>query len=115
MWKIFPSTLRGNARTWYYNLPPRSINSYTEMASTLATKFSSRRLIRKTTFELMRVMQRDGESLKNYMSRFNNAVLKVSLFNQAVGIAAVIQGLNHERLGMAMSPHKGGDPSHPRL
>ncbi|GKV44681.1 hypothetical protein SLEP1_g51843 [Rubroshorea leprosula] len=79
---------RGNARTWYYNLPPRSISFYIEMASAFATKFSSRRLIRKTTFELMRVKQRDGESLKNYMSKFNDAVLEVSSFDQVVGIAA---------------------------
>ncbi|GKV51647.1 hypothetical protein SLEP1_g58282 [Rubroshorea leprosula] len=97
MCKIFPSTLRGNARTWYYSLPPRSISSYTEMASAFATKFSSRRLIRKTASELMRVKQRDGESLKNYMSRFNDAVLEVSSFDQAVGIAAVISGLKHDR------------------
>ncbi|GKV43074.1 hypothetical protein SLEP1_g50414 [Rubroshorea leprosula] len=97
MCKIFPSTLRGNARTWYYSLPPRSISSYTEMAFTFATKFSSRRLIRKTTSELMRVKQRDGESLKNYMSRFNDAVLEVSSFDQAVGIATVISGLKHDR------------------
>ncbi|GKU90476.1 hypothetical protein SLEP1_g4466 [Rubroshorea leprosula] len=51
MFKIFPSTFRGNART-------------------------CRRLIRKTTSELMRVKQRDGESLKNYMSKFNDAVLE---------------------------------------
>ncbi|GKV00548.1 hypothetical protein SLEP1_g13219 [Rubroshorea leprosula] len=86
-----------NARTWYYSLPPRSISSYTEMASAFATKFSSRGLIRKTTSELMRVKQRDGESLKNYMSRFNDAVLEVSSFDQAVGIAAVISGLKHDR------------------
>ncbi|GKV05244.1 hypothetical protein SLEP1_g17278 [Rubroshorea leprosula] len=76
MCKIFLSTLRGNARTWYYSLPPRSISSYTEMASAFATKFSSRRLIRKTTTELMRVKQRDGESLKNYMSRFRDSLIK---------------------------------------
>ncbi|GKV07025.1 hypothetical protein SLEP1_g18837 [Rubroshorea leprosula] len=90
MCKIFPFTLRGNARTLYYSLPPRSISSYTEMASAFATKFSSKRLIRKTTSELMGVKQRDGESLKNYMSRFNDAVLEVSSFNQVVGIAVVI-------------------------
>ncbi|GKV04884.1 hypothetical protein SLEP1_g16979 [Rubroshorea leprosula] len=33
MCKIFPSTLCGNAQTWYYSLPPRSISSYTEMTS----------------------------------------------------------------------------------
>ncbi|GKV02751.1 hypothetical protein SLEP1_g15146 [Rubroshorea leprosula] len=69
-------------------LPPMSISSYTEMTSAFATKFSSGRLIKKTTSKLMQVKQRDGESLKNYMSRFNDAVLEVSSFDQAVGIAA---------------------------
>ncbi|GKV39886.1 hypothetical protein SLEP1_g47587 [Rubroshorea leprosula] len=105
MCKIFPSTLRGNARTWYYSLPPRSISSYTEMVSAFATKFSNRRLIRKTTTELMRVKQRDGESLKNYMSRFNDAVLEVSSFDQAVGIAAVISGLKHDRFRDSLIKH----------
>ncbi|GKV33270.1 hypothetical protein SLEP1_g41798 [Rubroshorea leprosula] len=105
MCKIFPSTFRGNARTWYYSLPPRSISSYTEMASAFATKFSSRRLIRKTTSELMRVKQRDGESLKNYMSRFNDAVLEVSSFDQAMGIAAVIAGLKHDRFRDSLIKH----------
>ncbi|GKV30769.1 hypothetical protein SLEP1_g39549 [Rubroshorea leprosula] len=97
MCKIFPSPLRCNARTWYYSLPLRSISSYIEMTSAFATKFSNRRLIRKTTSKLMRVKQRDGKSLKNYMSIFNDAVLEVSFFDQAVGIAAVISGLNHEK------------------
>ncbi|GKV06933.1 hypothetical protein SLEP1_g18750 [Rubroshorea leprosula] len=86
MCKIFPSTLR-------------------EMASAFATKFSSRRLIRKTTSELMRVKQRDEESLKNYMSRFNDAVLEVSSFDQAVGIAAVIAGLKHDRFRDSLIKH----------
>ncbi|GKV20257.1 hypothetical protein SLEP1_g30411 [Rubroshorea leprosula] len=105
MCKIFPSTLRGNARTWYYSLPPRSISSYTEMASAFAIKFSSRRLIRKTTSELMRVRQRDGESLKNFMSIFNDAVLEVNSFDQAVGITAVISGLSHERFRDSLLKH----------
>ncbi|GKV49566.1 hypothetical protein SLEP1_g56308 [Rubroshorea leprosula] len=105
MCKIFPSTLRGNARTWYYSLPPRSISSYTEMTSAFTTKFSSRRLIRKTTSELMTVKQKDGESLKNYMSRFNDAVLEVSSFDQAVGIAAVISDLKHDRFRDSLIKH----------
>ncbi|GKV14106.1 hypothetical protein SLEP1_g25023 [Rubroshorea leprosula] len=97
MCKMFPSTLRGNALTWYYTLRPNSINAYAELATSFATKFSSRRLIKKTTPELMRITQREGESLKNYMNRFNDAMLEVNAFDEAVGVTAVIQGLNHDR------------------
>ncbi|GKV28953.1 hypothetical protein SLEP1_g37937 [Rubroshorea leprosula] len=97
MCKIFPSTLRGNAQTWYYSLLQSSIGSYAELAASFATKFSSCRLIKKTTSELMRVAQKEGESLKNYMNRFNDAVLEIGSFSQAVGLAALTQGLKHER------------------
>ncbi|GKV11300.1 hypothetical protein SLEP1_g22565 [Rubroshorea leprosula] len=39
------------------------------------------------------------------MSRFNDEVLEVSSFNQAVGIAAVIQGLQHERFRDSLIKH----------
>ncbi|GKV02679.1 hypothetical protein SLEP1_g15077 [Rubroshorea leprosula] len=103
--KIFPSTLHGNARTWYYSLKPNSISSYVEMATAFVTKFSSRRLIKKTTAKLMRVAQREGESLKNYINRFNDAVLEIDSFDQAVGIAAITQGLTHERFRNSLIKH----------
>ncbi|GKV06375.1 hypothetical protein SLEP1_g18276 [Rubroshorea leprosula] len=103
--KIFPSTLRGNARTWYYSLQPDSISSYAELTAFFATKFSSRRLIKKTTSELMRVTQREGESLKNYMNRFNDAVLEISSFNHGVGLAALIAGLKHDRFRDSLIKH----------
>ncbi|GKV13259.1 hypothetical protein SLEP1_g24299 [Rubroshorea leprosula] len=105
MCKIFPSTLRGNARTWYYSLQPSSVSSYAELAAFFATKFSSRRLIKKTTFELMRVAQREGESLKNYMNRFNNVVLEISSFNHGVGLAALIAGLKRDRFRDSLIKH----------
>ncbi|GKU93037.1 hypothetical protein SLEP1_g6675 [Rubroshorea leprosula] len=49
--------------------------------------------------------QRDGESLKNYMSRFNDVVLEVNSFDQAVGIAAVISGLKHDRFRDSLIKH----------
>ncbi|GKV27059.1 hypothetical protein SLEP1_g36267 [Rubroshorea leprosula] len=104
MCKIFPSTLRGNAQTWYYSLQSKLISSYAELAASFATKFSSHRLIRKTTSELMRVAQREGESLKNYMNRFNDAILGIDLFNQ-VGLVAIIQGFKHERFRDSLIKH----------
>ncbi|GKV49108.1 hypothetical protein SLEP1_g55875 [Rubroshorea leprosula] len=91
MCKIFPSTSRGNAQTWYYSFLLNSISLYAKLVASFATKFSSRRLIRKTTSELIWVAQREGESLKNYMNRLNDAVLEIGSFNQAMGLAAIIQ------------------------
>ncbi|GKV17081.1 hypothetical protein SLEP1_g27630 [Rubroshorea leprosula] len=105
MCKIFPSTLRGNARTWYYSLQPSSISSYAELAAFFATKFSSHLLIKKRTFELMWVAQREGESLKNYMNRFNDAVLEIGSFNHGVGLATLIQGLKHERFRNSLTKY----------
>ncbi|GKV15168.1 hypothetical protein SLEP1_g25970 [Rubroshorea leprosula] len=97
MCKILSSVLCGNTRTWYYSLKPNSISSYVKMAMAFTTKFSSQRLIKKTTTELMQVVQREGESLKNYINRFNDTVLEMNSFDQAVGIAVITQGLSHER------------------
>ncbi|GKV45985.1 hypothetical protein SLEP1_g53009 [Rubroshorea leprosula] len=96
------------------HLPLRSINSYTEITSAFAIKFSSQRLIRKTTSELMRVRQRDGESLKNFMSKFNDAVLEVSSFDQAVGITYVISRLSHERFRDSLLKHSATTFSEPQ-
>ncbi|GKV34071.1 hypothetical protein SLEP1_g42492 [Rubroshorea leprosula] len=74
-----------------------SISLYVEMATAIATKFSSRRLIKKTIAKLMQVIPREGESLKNYINRFNDAMLEIDSFDQAIGITAIIQGLSHER------------------
>ncbi|GKV43770.1 hypothetical protein SLEP1_g51023 [Rubroshorea leprosula] len=78
---------------------------YSYMQAQNASDALIRRLIRKTTSELMRVKQRDGESLKNFMSRFNDAVLEVNSFDQAVGITAVISGLGHERFRESLLKH----------
>ncbi|GKV33929.1 hypothetical protein SLEP1_g42365 [Rubroshorea leprosula] len=86
-------------------LQPSSVSSYAELAAFFATKFSSRRLIKKTTSELMRVAQREGESLKNYMNRFNDAVLEISSFNHGMGLAALIVGLKHDRFRDSLIKH----------
>ncbi|GKV32500.1 hypothetical protein SLEP1_g41100 [Rubroshorea leprosula] len=46
-----------------------------------------------------------GESLKNFMTKFNDAVLEVSSFDQAMGIAAVISCLKHDRFRDSLIKH----------
>ncbi|GKU85393.1 hypothetical protein SLEP1_g72 [Rubroshorea leprosula] len=51
------------------------------------------------------VAEREGESLKNYMNRFNDAVLEIASFSQVVGLATLIQGLKHERFRDSLIKH----------
>lgn len=90
MCKIFHSKSCDNAQTWYYSQSTSPISLYVDMVVAFATKFSSRRLIKKTTPKLMQVVQQEGESLKNYMNRFNDAILEINSFDQGVGIIAII-------------------------
>ncbi|GKV11557.1 hypothetical protein SLEP1_g22805 [Rubroshorea leprosula] len=78
---------------------------YSYMQDQNASDTLIRRLIKKTTSELMQVKQRNGESLKNYMSKISDAVLEISSFDQAVGITTVISGLNHERFRDSLLKH----------
>lgn len=38
-----------------------------------------------------------GRIFENYMNRFNDKMLEINSFDQAIGIIAKIEGLNHER------------------
>ncbi|GKV48101.1 hypothetical protein SLEP1_g54937 [Rubroshorea leprosula] len=73
--------------------------------SCMQAQNASNALMCKIFPSTLRVKQRDGESLKNFMSRFNDAVLEVNSFDQAVGITAVISGLGHERFRDSLLKH----------
>lgn len=38
----------------------------------------------------------EGESLKNYMKRLNDAIFEINFLNQAIGIPTINQDLSHE-------------------
>ena len=91
--KIFPTVLRGSARAWFRQLPPRSVNSFQQLAELVAAKFASSKKLRKTPQSLLSIRQNRDESLRKYVHRFNNALLEVEALDQAVAVAAFINSL----------------------
>ncbi|KAL0434988.1 UNVERIFIED_CONTAM: hypothetical protein Sradi_0206700 [Sesamum radiatum] len=55
--------------------------------------FASSRKHRKTELSLFSIRQKEGESLKEYLLRFNTAALEVPLATQEVKASAFTQGL----------------------
>ncbi|KAL0430403.1 UNVERIFIED_CONTAM: hypothetical protein Sradi_0666300 [Sesamum radiatum] len=69
------------------------IGSFREFRSLFLHQFASSRKHRKTELSLFSIRQREGESLKDYLQRFNTAALKVPSATQEVKANAFAQGL----------------------
>ena len=71
MYKAFSATLKGSARSWYRNLSLRSIDSFDNLSKLFVTNFMSYRGRQKNSSHLFTVHQKETESLKDYVKRFN--------------------------------------------
>ncbi|GKV38404.1 hypothetical protein SLEP1_g46318 [Rubroshorea leprosula] len=97
MCKVFPATLKSTARRWYHKLPRHSIDSFSQLAKLFSNKFASQREIKRTATELMQVNQREGESLRDYMQRFNKATLDINNVPDTICLSALLHGLKRGR------------------
>ncbi|CAN6693701.1 unnamed protein product [Malus baccata var. baccata] len=70
MCKLFPSSLSGSSLTWFRQLKPRSIESFTELCEVFISQYVCNRRPRKDITILFSTKQNVGESLKSYMTRF---------------------------------------------
>ncbi|GKV47282.1 hypothetical protein SLEP1_g54195 [Rubroshorea leprosula] len=70
MCKVFPATLKSTARRWE---------------------------IKHTATELMQVHQKEGESLRDYMQRFNKATLDIDNVPDTICLSALLHGLKRGR------------------
>lgn len=82
MFKAFLATLKGSTRTWLDKLKPRSISTFTELNKQFMNHFIGSRRYNKPTTYLLNVKQNKGESLRDYVIRFNSEVLQVDEANK---------------------------------
>ncbi|OMO98613.1 reverse transcriptase [Corchorus capsularis] len=74
--KEFSKSLTGKAYTWYVNLTPGSVESWSHMCTLFGEKFLSTQE-RVTLIDLGREHQRRGEDLMDYIQRFRERVLDI--------------------------------------
>ncbi|RDX73247.1 hypothetical protein CR513_47173, partial [Mucuna pruriens] len=91
--KLFPGTLRGVAMQWMATLPPRSIQTFKDLAGSFLSQFASNKVKRLEVADLFNIKQAEGESLKNYLARFNNATVRVDDPDQKFFVKAFQKGL----------------------
>ncbi|XP_077215738.1 uncharacterized protein LOC143850365 [Tasmannia lanceolata] len=107
-----PTSLMGAARDWYSRLKPNSVDSFGEFADDLVRHFMSSRRSRKTAASLMALRQEDGESLKEFVSRFNREALQVPNLDPSAATNALLAGaksIEFRRTVARRNPHSLAD------
>jgi len=75
--KLFMSTLTGMAMDWFISLPEGHITSFTQLSRLFRKQYLANRAPAPISYDLFDVKQYQGETLKEYISRFGAQVVKV--------------------------------------
>ena len=93
MCKAFPTTLRGAARIWFSRLTPNSINTFKELSAQFTSHFIGGHRYKKSTACLMSIKQREDETLRSYITRFNKEALSINEADDNILVTAFTNGL----------------------
>ncbi|XP_073025173.1 uncharacterized protein [Primulina eburnea] len=91
--KVFLTTLVDSAQRWFEGLAPQSINCFEDFQKVFLHQFSSSKKYKKTAFSLFEVKQRQDETLRAYLKRFNRVALDVPACAPETKTTAFMQGL----------------------
>ena len=93
MCRAFPTTFKGPAKVWFSKLTSDSISTFKESSTQFASQFIGRHRYKKSTTCLMSIKQREDETLKSYIARFNNEALSIDEVDDKILVAAFTNGL----------------------
>ncbi|XP_011087056.1 uncharacterized protein LOC105168618 [Sesamum indicum] len=85
--------LYGKAQEWFTSLHPGSIESHKQLVQNFTFHFASKRKQKRSATHLFTIRQRENESLKSFMGRFNNETLEVQDLRIDMMISILIHGL----------------------
>ncbi|GKC15193.1 reverse transcriptase domain-containing protein [Tanacetum coccineum] len=69
---MFNSTLIGNARAWFDDLPPESIDSYNDLREAFLKNYLQQKKCIKDPIVLHNIKQRDEESTEDFIQRYKS-------------------------------------------
>jgi ribonuclease HI len=93
MCRAFPTTLKGPARIWFKKLMPSSVGSFAQLSRLFFNHFIGGQRYGRPTTHLLNVKQKEGETLRSYLTRFNKETLLVDGADDKVVLTAFISGL----------------------
>ncbi|RWW64838.1 hypothetical protein BHE74_00027899 [Ensete ventricosum] len=97
MCRVFPTTLRGLARTWYSRLKPASIHLFDLLAKEFELNFLTSARPRPTTASLLGMAQGSDEPLSQFVGWFTSQVQGIPDLHPSLTIQAFLTGLRSSR------------------
>ncbi|KAL2228558.1 UNVERIFIED_CONTAM: hypothetical protein Sindi_1835500 [Sesamum indicum] len=88
--KVFRTTLSKRALAWFNQLPAGTISSLERLVHHFLHHFSMNKKVSKMAASLFSIRQREGETLRDYIQRFVDAVNEIPLVNHEL-LASIIQ------------------------
>ena len=85
--------LKGPARIWFSRLTPNSINTFKELSAQFTSHFIGRHRYKRSTACLMSIIQREDETLRSYITRFNKEAFLIDGADDKILVAAFTNGL----------------------
>ena len=91
--KLFMSTLTGMAMDWFVSLPEGHITSFAQLSRLFREQYLANRAPAPVSYDFFDVKQSQGETLKEYISRFGAQVVKVGTTDEPMIVYAFRKGV----------------------
>ena len=85
--------MKGLARIWFSRLTPNSIGTFKELSAQFALHFIGGHRYKKSTACLINIKQREDETLRSYIARFNKEALLIVEADDKILVIAFTNGL----------------------
>ncbi|RYQ88633.1 hypothetical protein Ahy_B09g095712 [Arachis hypogaea] len=95
-YRAFPVTLAGPAIKWFNALPNGSIASFHDITRKFMAQFTTRITKAKHLISLLGVTQKQEESTRKYLDRFNDECLTVDGLTNSIASLCLTNGLMNE-------------------
>ena len=93
MCHTFPTTLKRPARIWFKKLMSGSVGSFAQLSRSFFNHFIGGQRYGRPATHLLSIKQKEGETLRSYLTRFNKETLLVDGADDKVVLTAFISGL----------------------
>ena len=97
MCRAFPTTLKGATRIWFSRLTPNSVSIFKELSAQFTAHFIGGYRYKKSITCLMSIKQRENETLRSYISRFNKEALLIDEVDDKILVVAFTNGLRKDK------------------